>query len=197
MARAIPYYFPGKFSPPNKYDLSIVNWLIRKTYDVSSVTIVVGKTKDDFISIDQKVDLWKDFLRLNLDGNISVIKDEVNSPLAAIYKIQERSREDAFGIATTPDIAKNEDFKSTFSYFPNYEVILVPSYESENPDNLRASLEQDDFKTFSRYMPDAMSVEEKQKIFSSLKPAPIPEENPVLSEDYWRTVAKSIVNNFK
>lgn len=196
MRQALPYYYPGKFSPPNKYDLSIVKWLLRKTYDVASVTIVVGKLPSDTISVDQKVDLWDTFLNNNLDGQVRVIKDNQNSPLAAIYKMQERSPQDAFGIAITHDIAKNNDFKATFGYFPNYEVILTPDYDKEAPDTLKLAIEQNDFKTFSNYMPDNMSVEEKHKVFKSLKPVEV-EPVSALSEDFWRNLAKGIVNAVK
>lgn len=196
MRQALPYYYPGKFSPPNKYDLSIVKWLLRKTYDVASVTIVVGKLPSDTISVDQKVDLWDTFLNNNLDGQVRVIKDDQNSPLAAIYKMQERSPQDAFGIAITHDIAKNNDFKATFGYFPNYEVILTPDYDKEAPDTLKLAIEQNDFKTFSNYMPDNMSVEEKHKVFKSLKPVEV-EPVSALSEDFWRNLAKGIVNAVK
>ena len=196
MRQALPYYYPGKFSPPNKYDLSIVKWLLRKTYDVASVIIVVGKLPSDTISVDQKVDLWDTFLNNNLDGQVRVIKDNQNSPLAAIYKMQESSPQDAFGIAITHDIAKNNDFKATFGYFPNYEVILTPDYDKEAPDTLKLAIEQNDFKTFSNYMPDNMSVEEKHKVFKSLKPVEV-EPVSALSEDFWRNLAKGIVNAVK
>lgn len=197
MRKAIPYYYPGKFSPPNKYDLNTVKWLCRKIYDVESVTIVVGKLPNDIISIDQKLSLWDTFLNANTDGQIRVIKDEVNSPLAAIYKLQERSPQDAFGIALSHDIAKNEDFKSTFSFFPNYELILTPSYDAEAVTSLKTSIEQSDFKTFSKYMPDYMSVDEKHKAFKLVKPVDQDLSNPMLFEAYWKDLAKSIVDAVK
>lgn len=197
MAQAIPYYYPGKFSPPNKYDLNIVKWLLRKTYDVASVTVVVGNIPSDTITIDQKMDLWDTFLNTNLDGQVNVIKDEQNSPLAAIYKIQERSPKDAFGIAITQDVAKNEDFKSTYSFFPNYEVIITPNYDAEAITSLKASIEQNDFKVFSKYMPDSMSVEEKHKAFKNIKPVEQYSSNPMMFESYWKEIAKSIANSVK
>jgi len=196
MRRAIPYYYPGKFSPPNKYDLSVVNWLSRKIYDVSNVIVVIGNYPNDPISIDQKADIWDEFLKSNTSGDIKVIKDYSNSPLAAIYKLQERSREDAFGIALAENVAANKDFKDTFSYFPSYEIILTPNYDQEIPAKVSVAIEQEDFKTFSSYMPDNLSVEEKHKIFKQLKPVQEP-ASPMLFESYWREVAKSMIKSVK
>lgn len=196
MRKPIPYYYPGKFSPPNKYDLSIAKWLSRKTFDVSNVIIVVGKFPTDIMPVELKVELWQDFLSQNKEADISVIADKDNSPLTTVYKIQERSKEDAFGVAVPESLAKNEDFKTTFSVFPNYEVILTPTYSVEDASAVTRALEQDDFKTYSKYMPDFMSVEEKFEMFKKSKPKP-EDPAPMLFESYLREAAKNIVNKVK
>lgn len=189
------YYFPGEFSPANKYDKKIAEWLSNKTHDVSEVVVVIGKSKDGEMTGEQKYDLWNQYLLNNKQANISIYKDDKNSPLTAIYKLQERLPEDAFGIALPEKIAKNKDFQEVFAMFPNYEVIITPPYEDGVSESMMEALAEDDLRKFIKGLPPELSMDAKKEIFDSLKPEKVEEEG-VLSERYWRDMLSGMYNRY-
>lgn len=197
--KTLPYYFPGEFSPPNRYDLNIAQWLLRKIHDVSSVTILIGKSKPGEMSIEQKVDLWDEYLSNLKSGQISVHTDENNSPLTSIYKTHESMPEEPFGIALPESITKNEDFQNHFNIFTGCSMIVTPPYDNKGvTKKMMSALSSSDFREFSTYLPTDMSISQKQDIFDKMKPETPPEqENDILTEKFWDMSMKNLYNKYK
>lgn len=191
---AVKCFFPGDFAPPTKYDLMLVQWLSKKAYEVSEVVIVIGKAKEGEISPDQKKDLWLDYLSNSQQSNIVVHKDDKSSPLSAIYKMQERSPEDAFSIAVPESVAKNPTFQQHFEVFPNYQIVVTPVYNKDASDEMNAALANNDFEAFSQNLPGTLPLSKKQEIFKNLKPQePVSE---ILDKQYWSNSLKELYNQY-
>lgn len=198
-SKPIPYYFPGEFSPANRYDLNIAQWLSRKVYEVSEVIIVIGKGSEEDLPIDLRADIWQEYLKNNKYGSISVHKDDRNSPLTSIYKMHERLPEDAFGIALPEKVAKNKDFQDHFAVFTDYEVIITPPYDKDTSGKMLSDAASDDFKGFSQGLPPSMPLEAKQGLFKDIK-AYFEDKSgkgTLLNEKYWIDVAKNMLNAYK
>jgi hypothetical protein len=191
---AVKCFFPGDFSPPTKYDLMLVQWLGKKAYEVSEVVIVIGKAKEGEVTPDQKKDIWLDYLSSNQQSNIVVHKDDKSSPLSAIYKMQERSPEDAFSIAVPESVAKNETFQQHFEVFPNYQIIITPVFNKDASMEMNNAIASNDFEAFAKNLPGSIPLSKKQEIFKSLKPQdPVSE---ILDQQYWNKSLKELYNQY-
>lgn len=190
-------YFPGEFSPPNKFDLSIALWLSKKIHDISAVVIVLGKSKEGEISLEQKLEIWQSYLASSHNSRISIHKDEENSPLTSIYKMHEHSPESAFSIALPESIAKNESFQSHFEVFPRYQVYITPPYDKTTSDKMLSAAQEGDLKEFSKHTPANLSLTTKQDLMGLLKPEEPVEDNSVMSERYWKQAVQEMFLKYK
>lgn len=188
-------FFPGEFSPPNKYDLMIAQWLMRKTMDVSQVIVVIGKAVEGEMTPEEKRDLWLEYIPSDLQGNIAIYKDESNSPLSAIYKMQERSPDEMFSIAVPESIAKNENFQHHFNVFPNYEIIITPKSHTDASAEMNSALVDKDFTLFSKNLPNTLSLQKKQEIFKNLSMEKSP-VGDILNEKYWNDSINQLYNQY-
>jgi hypothetical protein len=177
-------------------DVQLAQWLGRRTTDVSELIVVIGKSEPgDRITPEQKEHIWRMYLADSKYAPVTIHKDEANSPLTSIYKLNEGHPGDPFSIAIPDNIAKNETFQTHFEVFPNYQIIITPSYDREVNTKINEALNNGDFREFSKYIPPTLPLDRKQEIFDYLKPAPKQDEG-VLGEDFWRTTMNGLYEKY-
>lgn len=202
----IPCYYPGEFIVPNKYDLQIAYWLARKSNEVQTLTIVIGKDDNKSIPGTLKEEIWNAMLNATGGEMISVHRSDKYSPLTYIYKKHERDTMSPFALGLDRATAEDKNFQETFDTYPNYEIILLPRPPKDTlAQEMYTAIKQDDFKTFSAGLPPELTKESKKELFDKIKAAmpqnsPINDDEPPVQDattnEWWDRNLKSLYSKF-
>lgn len=201
-------FFPGKFSPPTKFNLNTALYLERRE-EIHNVIIVVGK---DTGTIPQETiyRLWRLLLGAQTVGNITIELAAGKSSLNYIYdKLMKNPDADCF-IAMDETSARKEQFGKYFNKFPNQKIELIPSQFNDSSKQMLKAIAEDNLPVIKSLLPEDMSKEKFDEYISLLQPEPVEESSEELKErvlaefnkDFWLNVfslneAKNEFENLK
>ncbi len=172
-----PCYYPGEFSPPTKYHLDTVNWLLRRP-EVSHVHIVLGSDKEESITQEQKAKLWEILLRARFSPQASVIKSKDAGPLSEIHNILSKKKGAPAFLALDEKSARNKEVQKKFEIFPQYEIQLIPSqWNKTSKEMMRYALEGNK-EYVKHYLPEEFTDEMVEAYMSVLVPKKQDPESP-------------------
>jgi len=188
---------PGKFKPPHKGHLFAVEELLRNPV-VGNVIVIISPRVVEGITPEISKEIWEKYLeKYNLKAEVRI--SEEASPVTEAVNLIKGNPEEIFYVAVGYRSEEDLDDINRGNFtkkYDNADVIVVKG-ENIRASNLREFIKNGNFKEFSSYLPDKLSLEEKKQIYNKLiniKPS-------ILSEGKYdfevTTQTRYIINQLK
>lgn len=201
-------FYPGKFSPPTKFHLNTLFWLLTRP-EVGHVNIVIGKDEPGELPQEQKVKIWELLLKSSMAPKASIIKSNETGPLGEIYEIFSKKPDMPGHIALDEKSARNKKLQKRLSKFPNYSFQLTPSKFDNSSAAMMKAVTNDDKAAVKELLPDDFSDSMVEAYMDILKVQPdmeAPEDkstlinyqqqyNEMFNDGFWNSVFQPIVED--
>lgn len=154
--RSYPCFYPGEFSPPTKYHLNTVQWLLNKP-EVHRVNVVIGNSKPGQLSQEQIHELWDMLLKYDFAPQAGLIKAKQQGPISHIYETFNKDKNLPAYIALDEKSSRNMKLQEKFEQFPYFGIQIIPSQFHKSSKNLMSCAQNNDFEGIKRELPDGVS----------------------------------------
>jgi len=208
-SQSYPCYYPGEFSPPTKYHLNTLHWLLNKP-EVHRVNVVLGADRGEGLKQEQKAKLWDMLLKSNFAPQAGIIKSKQHGPISEVHQAFSKDRNLPAFIALHEKASRDQKLQEKFQSFPYFGIQIIPSQFQKYSDKLlEASVNRDD-KEARKYLPDDFTddaVKEYMEIIAPKKQDPeAPEERSpyvdykgrytsMFNDGYWNNVFQPIAES--
>lgn len=177
--RSYPCYYPGEFSPPTKYHLNTLHWLLNKP-EVHHVNVVLGYGENGPITQSQKYKLWEILLRSRFSPQASIIRSKKDGPLSEIHNIFNKERNLPAYVALDEKASRNLKLQERFQNFPYFGIQIIPSQFHQSSRILLNAIKNDDFEGVKNELPPDFSDDAVKSYMDVLK---TPVQDPEAPEE--------------
>lgn len=160
--RSYPCFYPGEFSPPTKYHLNTVQWLLNKP-EVHRVNVVIGNSKPGQLSQEQIHELWDMLLKYDFAPQAGLIKAKQQGPISHIYETFNKDKNLPAYIALDEKSSRNMKLQEKFEQFPYFGIQIIPSQFHKSSKTLMSCAQDNDLEGVKRELPDGVSDDFVQK----------------------------------
>lgn len=176
--------YGGGFKPPQKGHFKVVEETLSLLPDIDEFKIYVGGGTRDGITQEDSIKVWNIYKKYLPDK----IKIESSvSPIGDIMRYAKDHPDEKIYFVLGAREGKEEDYKDIESRtkgikekYPNIEVKIIFSTDPEiSGTNARKALSY--YKEFFKYLPENLSMEDKEQIYNILKSKNL-EENDIVNE---------------
>jgi len=172
--------FPGGFKPPTVGHFVLVNE-IAKNSNFNKVIVLIGHKNRDGVSKEESKEVW-DIYKKYLPSNVEIKISENSSPISDVASMIKNNPDTFFypivGIRGEMDLGDIKRFDSLEGKYSNFKTVVIKSEESGDRisgTNTRAALIGGEKDRFQTYLPQNLSQEEKDKVWSILTKTPLDE----------------------
>jgi hypothetical protein len=177
MERSYPCYYPGEFSPPTKYHLNTLHWLLSKP-EVHRVNVVLGADQSGQLSQEQKAKLWEMLLRSNFAPQAGIIKSKQHGPISEIYEAFNKDKNLPAYLAIDEKGSRNKKLQEKFENFPYFGIQIIPSQFHKSSKNLWTAAQNNDFEGVKKELPGDFSDDMVESYMETLRPKKQDPEDP-------------------
>ena len=185
MSRKTTIYV-GSFKPPHKGHLFLVKQMLKmttpqkKTDYPGIVYIFISKKEREpcnEISGEVSRDVWKEYIETLPEkdkGRVKLIVSTLSSPTQTAYGFVSRiaKKGDTFYLVKSMKNASNSrfsSFKTIKTKGVTFNELILPGYENLNSTDMRKALNKNDKKTFYNFLPNKMTISQKNKLLEKLR----------------------------
>ena len=208
MTRENTCFYPGKFSPPTKFHLNTLFWLITRP-EVGHVNVVIGKDEPGELPQEQKAQLWELLLKSSMAPRAAIIKSKDAGPMGEIYNIFAKKPDMEGHIALDEDTARNKKLQEKLSVYPNYTFQLTPSKFDKSSAAMIKAIQEDNKQAVKQLLPDDFSESMVDAYIAICKPKDDPEApeekspllnyqqqyNEMFNDGFWNSVFQPMVED--
>jgi hypothetical protein len=204
--KSYPCYYPGEFSPPTKYHLNTLHWLLSKP-EIHRVNVVIGSDQQGQITQDQKARLWEMLFKSKFAPQAGIIKSKQNGPISEVYEAFNKDKNLPAFLALDENASRNKKLQEKFQNFPYFGIQIIPSQFHKSSKNLLTAVQNNDFEGVKNELPGDFSDDSVRDYMDILKPkqqdVEAPEEQSpnidyksrytnMFNDGYWKNVFQPI-----
>jgi hypothetical protein len=186
MPKQITIYV-GSFKPPHKGHLYIVKKMLKMTNKPKNINDYPGtvyifiskKEREPCNEISGEVsrDVWKEYIETLPEkdrGRIKLVVSKLSSPTQTAYGFVSRiaKKGDTIYLVKSMKNSSNSrfsSFKTIKTKGVTFNELILPEYENLNSTDMRKALSSNDRKTFYNYLPDKITISQKNKLWEKLR----------------------------
>ena len=202
MERSYPCFYPGEFSPPTKYHLNTLHWLLSKP-EIHRVNVVLGADQSGQVTQEQKAKLWEMLLRSNFAPQAGIIKSKQHGPISEIYEAFNKDKNLPAYLAVDEKSSRNKKLQEKFENFPYFGIQIIPSQFHKSSKNLWSAAQNNDFEGVKSELPGDFTDDMVESYMEILRPKQqdpeAPEENSpytdyksrymnMFNDGFWKSV---------
>lgn len=174
---------PGSFKPPHLGHLKLIEKLLENKNIDKIYIIVSGKPrgvntlKDNYITVEQSIPIWKIYLK-NLGDNVldkvEVVRSVTDSPITMGYYIanKELKKGDKLILVKSSKDVKNKRFDSYNELSRKgikINYLVIKQFKKLSSTNMRHSIKYKNKKELSKFFPDGLTEKDKKEIYMILE----------------------------
>jgi len=160
--QSYPCFYPGEFSPPTKYHINTLHWLLSKP-EIHRVNVVIGADAPGQLSQDQKYELWDMLLKSNFAPQAGIIKAKQCGPISHIYETFNKDKKLPAFIALDEEASRNMKLQERFEDFPYFGIQIIPSQFHKSSKNLISAANNGDVQGVKKELPPDFSDDAVKK----------------------------------
>ena len=164
-----PCFYPGEFSPPTKYHLNTLHWLLAKP-EIHHVNVVIGSDQSTQLSQKQKQELWDMLFKSSYAPQATILKAKQHGPISHIYETFNKDKKLPAYIALDEKSSRNKKLQEKFERFPYFGIQIVPSQFHKSSKNIISAAQQNNVEGVKKELPDDFSDDMVQKYMEIINP---------------------------
>jgi hypothetical protein len=168
-SQSYPCFYPGEFSPPTKYHLNTLHWLLAKP-EIHHVNVVVGSDQPTQLSQKQKEELWDMLFKSSYAPQATILKAKQHGPISHIYETFNKDKKLPAYIALDEKSSRNKKLQEKFESFPYFGIQIIPSQFHKSSRNILSAAQQNNIEGVKKELPDDFSDDMVQKYMEVLSP---------------------------